>query len=242
MSNAKQSKYYNKDLNTDIKVLTKTTPKIVVNEKLPELPTNLIFYAKSNSGKTNVILNLLEFYKKIFKDRILIISKAQDISLESLAKTHGAVVLYDLYDENGINYIEKLINYQKKLKAEGKKLKNYLVLLEDLVGSEKSLDNRRSIFTTLFSQGRHSQITTIITTQQYSSVPCSLRRMAWGSIIFKMSNIAERKLMTYEMCGAVNMNEKQFEKIYDEATTEPYSFLYVDSVKNKWSIRFGGLN
>ena len=114
MSNAKLNQYYNKDLNTNIKVLTKSTPKIVVNEKLPELPTNLIFYAKSNSGKTNIVLNLLEFYKKIFKDRILIISKARDESLESLAKSHGAIVLYDLYDENGFNVVEKLIAYQSR--------------------------------------------------------------------------------------------------------------------------------
>jgi len=230
-------KYYNKDLNTNIKVLTKSTPKIVVNEKLPELPNNILVFARSNAGKTNALLNLISFYKKVFKNRILVVSKSYDVSLESLRKGYGAEIFYSIYNDNGENIIDKLINYQKGRKAQKLKLQPYLILLEDMI-SDNSLNKKRTPYDTLFSLGRHLNITTIITSQSYTAIPSSLRRMCWTFFLFKMSNVAEKKIMISELCSTLDMTEREFEKVYDDAVSEQYSFLNIDVAKTKWQVRF----
>jgi len=49
-------------------------------------------YGSSNSGKTNLILNFIGFYKKIFKDRIIVLT----------CSTNGSFVLVgkELSSEN----------------------------------------------------------------------------------------------------------------------------------------------
>ena len=241
MNDKDKEKYYIKNLDTNIKNLTKNMNSIIVSEKLPSIPNNIIIYARSGQGKTNVILNLLNFYKKVFKNRIVVISKTRDLSLLSLEKTFGAVVIHDVYNENGENVIQNLINYQQELKGEGKKLKPYCVILEDFI-TDKSLNQKRNVYETLFSAGRHSNITTIITSQQYTAIPASIRRMAWCDLVFKISNQSERKIMINELCSTLDMSEKEFEEVYNSSVDTPHSFMFIDRGKVKWSKNFDGLN
>jgi hypothetical protein len=231
------SKYYIPDLDTTIKDLTVKFKPIIVNEKLPSLPTNILIYARSGQGKTCVIINLLNFYKKVFKNRIIVISKTRDQSLLSLEKKYGAIILHNLFNEAGENVIQNLIDHQQELKGNGEKLKPYICILEDWI-TDKTLNQKRNIYDTLFSQGRHSNITTIITSQQYTAIPAGIRRMAWVDIVFKISNQAEKKLMINELCSAVDLNENEFEKIYNNCVKEPHSFLYIDRGNAKWSKKF----
>ena len=239
MEKGKPNKYYIPNLDTNIKVLASGSKKVIVNEKLPSLPNNMLVFARSNQGKTNCLLNLIHFYKKIFKDRIMIISKSYDESLETLRKSHNAEIFYDIYNENGENIIEKLIAYQKNRKARGEKLQHYLVLLEDMI-SDKSLNNKRTCYDTLFSMGRHLKITTIITSQSYTAIPSSLRRMCWTFLVFKITNQAEKKIMCAELCATLDLSETEFEKVYNEAIREPYAFMLIDCAKNKYSHCFNG--
>ena len=57
------------ELDTTIRDLTIPFKKTVVSRNIPSLPMNCIAVGRSGSGKTAVILNLLQFYKKHFKNR-----------------------------------------------------------------------------------------------------------------------------------------------------------------------------
>ena len=78
---------------------------------------------------------------------------------------------------------------------------------------------------------RHFNISVITTSQQYTLLPASIRRLAFYSIIYKISNTSERKIMIYEQCNAIDKTEKEFEEMYDECVAEPYSFMYIDARK-----------
>jgi len=223
----------NPNLDTTIHDLTIPFKKTIVNRNIPSLPMNCIAIGRSGSGKTASILNLLEFYKKHFKNRILIFAPTPDMSLYNLCDTMGAQIFLDIGDK-----IRRTLEFQKQQKLEGKKLKHILMYFEDFI-SNGEMNKRRSAFTELFSTARHYKISVLITGKSFSLIPSSLRRMAWNFLIFKITNTREKKLMIDELCGTLDMTENEFEETYDSCVSEPYSFIYIDTVKGKWLKRFG---
>ena len=204
-----------------------------LHPNLATVPFNMIMVAKSGGGKTNLIVNICRMYNKIFKNRVLVFTKSRNGTLHSLEKSIGT----NIFNEND-NVIERTMAFQKSQKEQGKKLKNILVILDDWI-TDKSLNTRRNIYDKLFSMGRHANISVIITTQQYTLLPATIRRLAWYCCLFKISNTAERKIMISEMCNCIDKNETEFEQIYNDATAEPYSFLFINAKNNKFTTRFG---
>lgn len=124
----------------------------------------------------------------------------------------GAQIFNTLEDSNGIYYIDRLLNHQKIQKESGNKLEHFLILLDDWI-THRSLNKKGAgIYGMLFSMARHFNISIIITGQSYSQVPSTVRRLAWYSLIFKISNRAEKKIMIHEQSENVDMNEIEFEK------------------------------
>ena len=37
-------------------------------------------------------------------------------------------------------------------------------------------------------------------------------------------------MMIYEQCNNIDKSENEFERIYNECTSEPYSFIFIDMV------------
>lgn len=226
------------NLDLTIRNLTKKNNSIIVNIHIPEIPFNMCIYGKSSSGKTNVILNLLGYYKRFFKTRTIIFTLSRDNSLYDLEDTYGAILLNNLLNDEGNNVIENLISHQKSLKANGEKLKHYLIIFDDFI-CDRSFSKRRSIYDLLYSQARHYNISVITTSQQVSLLPASIRRLSWYDICFAVSNTAEKNMYINENCNSVNQTEKEFLKTFNDYTAEPYSFIYIDKWRNKFSKRFG---
>ncbi len=227
-----------KEIDLRIKNYSVKDPVIKIHSNIPSIPFNLIIYGRSNCGKTNLLVNLLKHYKKYFKDRLIIFTKSRSGTLYKIVEKLNGEVFNDLYNDEGENIIQNLLNYQKFQKSNGETLDNYCILLDDFI-VDNSFNNRRSIYDTLFSQSRHYNVSVIITTQQYTLIPSSLRRMSWYDIIYRISNQTEKKLMIYEQCSSVNMTEEEFEGIYNEATNGQYNFLYLDKQKEKYQTNFG---
>ena len=234
----KKDKHLNKNLDLKIKDLTIHDPVIYVHPDIPSVPFNMNVYGSSNSGKTNVLLNIVAFYKKIFKDRIVVFTASRNGSLYSLIKNHGAKIYNSLTDSEDGDVLGKLMTFQKGLKENGDKPKNVLVIFDDWI-SDSSFNKKRNIYDKLFSMGRHYNLSIICTSQQFTLLPSTLRRLAWYNIIFKISNNVEKKMMVGEMCNTVDMNEIEFEKVYRDCVSDPYSFIYIDTKKRGYSMRFG---
>lgn len=68
-------------------IIVKNTTKVEVNS-LPDLPFRGIFVGGSGSGKTNAIVNFVNFYKsRGLLDRVIIICPTKDLKLVSLVET-----------------------------------------------------------------------------------------------------------------------------------------------------------
>lgn len=220
------------------------TPKekttIEIHPNIPKIPFNMSLTGKSGSGKSNLLLNLLPKYKKHFKGRMFIFTDSADETFEILKRDIGGVILNSLYDEDGKDIITRIFKYQKEHleKLGRKKLEHVLLVFDDFI-TDNVFNKKRSVFTKLFSQGRHYNISIALTTQQYTLIPSDLRRMSWYDVYFAVSNSSELKILTYENCNAVNLDEDEFKRVYTECIAEPFSFMYIDKKKNTWTKRFG---
>ena len=68
-------------------IIVKNTTKVEVNS-LPDLPFRGIFVGGSGSGKTNSIVNFVNFYKsRGLLDRVIIICPTKDLKLVSLVES-----------------------------------------------------------------------------------------------------------------------------------------------------------
>ena len=133
---------------------------------------------------------MLNWYHKFFKNRTIIFTKSMNGSLYSLQKSIGAVIHNSLDSEDGKDIIETVIQFQKQAKENGDTLKNVLILFDDWI-TDSSFNRKRGIYDKLYSMARHFNISVITTSQQYTLLPASIRRLAFYSIIYKISNTSE---------------------------------------------------
>lgn len=220
---------------------------IEIDPALPALPFSLVLYGCMRSGKTVAMMNFIMWYKKYFNNRVFYLAETPDESFDFFVKNIGAEI-YTEFTKDGKCIITQILNYQgealKKLqekygKDKGrKKLPHVLIVLDDAINNE-IFDKRRGLITRLYTTARHYNISIITTSQQLTMLPSSVRRLTCCSIIFPIYNEAEKKLMCYENCSNIKKSEDEFRKIYDEATNEPYSFLFIDKQKQYYSKRFG---
>lgn len=223
---------------------------IEVSENIPRIPFNLTLYGKSNTGKTNALLNLLKIYKKNgkhFYKNTIVFTHAKSGTLFELEKKEylKAKFFNSIFDKYGDNIIKKLIKHQEIIKDNDKvngtkNLQDILLIFDDFI-TDSEFERRRGIFQELFSGARHARISIILTSQSYTLIPSTLRRMSWYNIFFKISNRKERAQMCNEMCEVLDLTEDEFEKVYLECVNEPYSFMYLDGSRQqgKYSKRFG---
>jgi Cdc6-like AAA superfamily ATPase len=225
-------------LDLSIRDLTIPDTELIIDPAIPSIPFNAVIYGKSGSGKTNLLKHLVKFYKKCFNNRVIIFTKSVNGTLYSLIDSIGAVLHNDLFDSDGNDIICDILRFQNERKESGGKLQNVLIILDDFV-LDNSFHSKRGIYEKLYSMGRHANISIITTSQQYTLLPASIRRLAWYIMIFKISNQNEKRLMCYEMCNTIDKSEAEFERVYNNAVSEPFSFLYIDAKKGKFSTRFG---
>ena len=73
-----------KRFDLEIRNLSIRQPQIIIHDNQPAVPFSLTTIAKSEMGKTNVIVNLILKYvkKKIFNDNIFIFQKTPDLAVK----------------------------------------------------------------------------------------------------------------------------------------------------------------
>ncbi len=203
-------------------------------EKIFDLPFRLNIIGKSQfSGKSNLIVNLLlkdEYYLNAFQgDNIYIISpsisndnklkllvKVKDIPSENLFDDFDELVLEQLYNDLQEQY-EDFVN-------ENKTPPNVLIIFDD-ISFRGSLKTQRGIVSKLFCNGRHLNISTILTTQKYTDINTTCRENNTGCILFSCS---DRQLESVITDHNRLDNKKQFKKMFRDITKEPYSFMVIN--------------
>ena len=184
----------------------------------------ILIIGGSGSGKTNVLLNLIESQPD--SDKIYLYAKdLYEAKYQNLIKTREKVISIDhhndprAYIEYSIDmcFVYKNINYYNPDKE------NKILIVFDMIADmihNKKLD---SVVTELFIRGRKLNISLVFITQSYFKVPKDVRLNTTHFLISKIPN--KRELQKIAINHSSDISTKDFINIYRKCAAEPSSFL-----------------
>lgn len=200
-----------------------------------DIPFRILVIGKSQmSGKTNFIGNLLlrdNFYKKFFDgDNIYIISPSArkddkwktiieqlDIPSQNIFKQYNEMELSDLYNDISDDFQERI---NDNLKPE-----NVLIIFDDISYKGDLKKYQNGVISEIFCNGRHLQISTIVTAQKYSDILTTARENCTGAILFDCSDKQlDLIIEDHNRLG----NKNIFSKMFRECTKKKHSFFVVN--------------
>ena len=212
-----------------------------------KLPTRAIVCAPSGGGKTVLLSNLiLDVYRGCFS-RIYIFSPSIDIDYTwapvkkyiehdmKAVETEDDKFYFSEYDpialDNIIESQHRITNYMKKHKY--KTLFQILIVIDDFA-DDPSFTRQSKLLHQLYVRGRHNSISTITSTQKYNVIAPIVRINATQLYVFRLRNYKDLEAIVEELSAVAD--KKTLLDIYHTATSEPFSFLFVNLVahdKNK---------
>lgn len=203
---------------------------------IPSIPNRICILAQSNSGKTVLIINMLKkVYLKLYDD-IYIISHSINLD-KNWDSIRGDIPDENLKDEYEEADLKKIIDRHLKIRekqreAKKRKLGQLLIVLDDVIDNKDVISSKMdSLLTTLFIRGRHLGISVWFSSQKYkTAIPRIIRLNCSHYIIFRLSQKSEREAILEEFSALVPMNV--LNQIYDDATDERFSFLYIDRTQH----------
>jgi hypothetical protein len=203
-----------------------------------KLPIRSLLIGPSGSGKTVLLQNMiLDIYRDCFS-RIYIFSPSIDVDASwspvkhyiehdmKVKHTKDEPIYFDHYDPVSL---AKIIHTQHKvtefMKKNGhKKLYQILVVIDDFA-DEPAFTRQSKILHALFTRGRHNSISTIVSTQKWTALAPIIRVNAVELFIYRLRNYKDIECYLDELSALYD--KKTLLDLYNTATSEPYSFLYV---------------
>jgi GTPase SAR1 family protein len=206
---------------------------------IPKPEFRICVVAPSNTGKSVLISNIISSnnfpYRAYFGQNIFIFSPT--FNLGSMPGMDN-IKKHNIFDSFDVEILNNIINEQKNLiETYGKKKSApILIILDDIVGE---LDSRRKeALKKCYFGLRHFNGSIILLSQQYKSIPKSVRINCSDTILFEVPNEIELKDITDEQ----NIPKDTFINIYEFAIhVQPYSFLCIrhkNPKKTRYQLRF----
>ena len=208
---------------------------------VPLVPCTGIFLSPSKSGKTVALISLiLEQYRGVF-ERIYIFSPSINVD-------DGWIPVKKYIEEDlGVNVekdqaywedwdeaaLRRIIQQQRKItetskKLEMKKLYQVLVILDD-VADMPQLHKPNGALDTLFIRGRHMQVSAWVSSQKLRLISAAVRVNMQFLCCWRLRNQHELDAVIEELSAL--LPKEQLYRLYEQATREPYSFLFVYYLK-----------
>ena len=182
---------------------------------IPDKPYRILIIGGSGSGKTNVLLNLIENQPDI--DKICLYAKdPYEAKYQYLINKRESVGI------NHFNDPKAFIEYSNDMHDVYKNIDDYnpdkenkiLIVFDDMIAD--MINNRRldSIVTELFIRGRKFNISFVFITQSYFKVPKDVRLNTTFFFIAKIQN--KRELQHIAQNHSSDISTKDFIDIYKE--------------------------
>ena len=196
---------------------------------IPDHPYRILTIGGSGSGKTNVLLNLIENQSDI--DKIYLYAKdPYEAKYQYLINEREGV---------GINHFSNpkaFIEYSNDMRYVYKNIDDYnpekenrmLIVFDDMIAGMIRNKKLNSRVTELFIRGRKLNIYLVFITQSYFKVPKDVRLNTTHFFIAKIPNT--RELQDIAINHSSDISTEDFINIYKECITEPYSFLVNDTM------------
>ena len=204
------------------------------------LASRAILSIPSGGGKQIIMLNLaLKFWRGCFS-RIILVSPTcgvdsgwkvlEDYVRNDLQVPENEKWCYEQFDGQILGEIlanhEKVIKYQKKHQPYGTLMFGLLLLIDDF-GSDIQVAKHNKILDKLFTQGRHTYVSTVFSQQRWMMASSTIRSQA-TLVMFGRARSELDKKKFIEENGQLAGSNKNLERMIDIATSEPYGFLTLD--------------
>ena len=103
-----------------------------------------------------------------------------------------------------------------------------LIVFDDMIADMIPNKKLNSIVTELFIRGRNLNISLVFIIQSYFEVPKDVRLNT--SYFFIAKTLNKRELQQIAINHSPDINAKDFANLYRKCTSEPYSFLVIDTM------------
>ena len=202
-----------------------TDDKVTSNFKqiydfMPDRWFCMLICGPSGSGKTNTLMHMI--YNLLYFDKIYLYAK----NLEQSKYQNLMDKFKPISDEAGYDVIEASndeIIPVNDLDSENQKL----VIFDDFV-----CDRNQKPLIDYFIQGRHKNCSTIYLSQSYYKTPKDIRLNCSHFAIYEFPSNNEKSLI----CRENNVSKQ----LYEKATGDPYSFIYIDKPRKFTTMNFNG--
>ena len=204
---------------------------IVSNKKIKEddnWPFRMLVIRPSGSGKTNTLLHLINNLHPIDKIYLYakdlhepkyeyLITKREQAGRKNINDPHAFIEYSD--DMNDVFY--NINNYNKN------RDKKVLIVFDDINADIEYSKNFKRIIKELFYRACKINASIVFITQSYFRALKDARLNSTHYILMKIGNKKELKSIAEEKSG--NLEHKDFLKMYNYCTKEPYSFMTIDA-------------
>ena len=195
---------------------------------IPDHPYRILIACGSGSGKTNVLLNLINNQPDI--DKIYLYTKdPYEAKCQYLIKKRKKIGLDHFKDPKAfMEYSNDMKDVYKHIEDfNPRKKRKTLNVFDDMIADMINNKKINPVVTELFIGGRKLGISIVFVTQSYFKVPKDVRINSTHFFIMKIPN--KRELQQIALNHSSDIDFKVFMKIYTKCTTEPYSFLVNDT-------------
>ena len=206
---------------------------IVSNKKKSSLehnnwPFRMLIIGPSGSGKTNTLPHLINnlhpidkiylYAKDIHEPKYeYLINKREQAGIKNLNDPHAFIEYSD--DMNDV--LDDINDYDKN------RDKKVLIVFDDMIADIEYNKNFKRIIKELFYRARKINVSIVFITQSYFKALKDARLNTTHYILMKIGNKKELKRIAEEKSG--HLEYKDFLKMYNYCTEEPYSFMLIDT-------------
>lgn len=195
-----------------------------IKKYLDKLGCNQTYFNSTYDGKINELGELMEILKDDNPN------DEEKKGEEEREPTIEEQIVNNL-NAKAIIYGDRIVAKRKKPKKPKKLACKYFFVFDDL---SNELSN--PALQLLIKSNRHYKSKVVISTQYLNDVAIPTRRNLDYALIF--SGINEEKLLELYKYIDVNITFEEFNKLYDDATSEKYSFFYIDTTNCIFRKRF----
>ena len=198
-------------------------------KKFNNFSYRILIIGGSGSGKTNILLNLINEKNDIDKIYLhardldepkykSLIKKRKDAGIEHLNDPNAFIECSNAMDD----VYENIHDYNPSRK------RKILIIFDDMIADIMTNKKFQSIIKELFIRCRKLNISLVFITQSYFSVPKDVRLNLTHYLIMKINN--KRELQNIAINHSADIGYQDFTKSYRECTKKPYNFLTIDSI------------
>ena len=226
----------------EIKPIRTKTEVDVLQPKLPfrSLPCNSLNIGPSGSGKTLTLIRTLidadklggRFQKYLLFSPNIFVDPQYKILINYVEETTGQKEEEFCFEDFDQEEIKKLMTEQKKVNAylrkmDSKRLMSACILIDDFGERADLVKAQGSIINSLFTRGRHLQISVYgLLLQRFRLANPTIRYNAHALYVHKLNNQKDLIAIAEEFSASTGGIDN-FIAMYRKATSKKYGFLFI---------------